>query len=118
MQILNERMKARGQGGFTLIELLVVIGVLAVLAGVVVFAVGGVTDTAQEKACDTEEKTIEAALEAARADSADGATYPANLAALSPTYLRSDPSANWTYVVPGPGGNVTDATLVGAGECA
>ena len=36
----------RTRSGFTLIELLIVIVILGVLAGVVVFAVGGITDTA------------------------------------------------------------------------
>ncbi len=44
-----ERLAAkRGQDeGFTLIELLVVIVILGVLAAVVVFSVGGITDTGQ-----------------------------------------------------------------------
>ena len=120
MQILNERMKARGQGGFTLIELLVVIGVLAVLAGVVVFAVGGVTDSAEEQACATEQKTIETALEAFRADTDAYPTAAQGLTILAPTYLREDPTANWTYNPPAAGGNVIDATLEGAaapGRC-
>jgi general secretion pathway protein G len=92
MRVLNERMKARGQGGFTLIELLIVIAILGILAGVVVFAVGGVNDTAQEKACEIEGKSIETAIQAYIADND---ANPASLADLAPTYLKEDPDANW-----------------------
>ena len=105
MKMFNERMKARGQGGFTLIELLIVIAILGILAGVVVFAVGGVNATAQEKACEIEGKSVETAIQAYIADNE---ANPANLAALTPTYLKEDPSANWTL-----GG--TEVT--GAGDC-
>jgi prepilin-type N-terminal cleavage/methylation domain-containing protein len=93
MQSFNERMKARGQGGFTLIELLVVIAILGILAGVIVFAVGGVTGTAQDKACEIEGKSVETAIQAYQADND---ALPATLAALTPTYMKDDPSTNWT----------------------
>ena len=108
--IETRRMRSKGQSGFTLIELLVVIAILGVLAGVVVFAVGGVTTSAKKNACKTEAKTIATALEAFKADSATSA-YPAvgasplGLSALSPAtgtkYLKTDPSANFTYTVVG-----------------
>jgi general secretion pathway protein G len=50
--------------GFTLIELLIVIVILGILATVVVFAVGGITDRGQESACDADFKTMEVAYEA------------------------------------------------------
>jgi general secretion pathway protein G len=50
--------------GFTLIELLIVIVILGILAAVVVFAVGGITDRGQESACDADFKTLEVAYEA------------------------------------------------------
>ncbi|MCB0948300.1 MAG: type II secretion system protein, partial [Mycobacterium sp.] len=56
-EMLQKRMASRGQGGFTLIELLVVIAILAVLAGVVVFAVGGITDNSEDSACAIERRT-------------------------------------------------------------
>ncbi len=46
--------KSVGAKGFTLIELLVVIVILGILAAVVVFAVGGITDKGQDSACKSE----------------------------------------------------------------
>ena len=53
--------------GFTLIELLIVIVILGILATVVVFAVGGITDRGQVSACKADRATIEVAVEAYRA---------------------------------------------------
>jgi len=107
--IESRRSRSKGQSGFTLIELLVVIAILGVLAGVVVFAVGGVTTGAKKNACKTERKTIETALEAYKADTG---AYPTTLALLSPAsgtkYLKTDPTANFTYVSP-------DITAIAAG---
>ena len=111
--IETRRMRSKGQSGFTLIELLVVIAILGVLAGVVVFAVGGVSGTAKSKACQTEKKTTETALEAFKADSTASA-YPTTaqgLAALTPTYLKTLPTPlNFTYT--GPVAPATTYTLV------
>lgn len=65
--MIKNRMEMRGQGGFTLIELLVVIAILAVLGGVVVFAVGGINDTSQDAACDMDKRTLRTAVQAYRA---------------------------------------------------
>ena len=94
MNAIKNKSRMRGQGGFTLIELLIVIAILGILAGVVVYAVGGTTDSAKKNACKTEKATIETAAEAFKADSVTSA-YPATLAALTPKYLKSDPSANF-----------------------
>ena len=59
--------------GFTLIELLIVIVILGILATVVVFAVGGITDRGQKSACDADEATVAVALEAYFAKNS---TYP------------------------------------------
>ncbi|MEX2628102.1 MAG: prepilin-type N-terminal cleavage/methylation domain-containing protein [Ilumatobacteraceae bacterium] len=50
--------------GFTLVELLIVIVILGILATVTVFAVGGISSTAQENSCGLDERTIQTAIEA------------------------------------------------------
>jgi prepilin-type N-terminal cleavage/methylation domain-containing protein len=60
-----KRLQARSETGFTLIELLVVIAILAILSGVVVFAVGNSTKNAEKAACDTERSAIVTAWNAA-----------------------------------------------------
>ena len=59
---VSERRQA--EQGFTLIELLIVIVILGILAAVVVFAVGGITDRGQTSACKSDRKTLEVAQEA------------------------------------------------------
>lgn len=63
IQRLSPR-RRHGDGGFTLIELLVVIVVLGILAGVVVFATGGVKDRGEVAADKTDENTLRTAQEA------------------------------------------------------
>ena len=60
-----KKMQARGGAGFTLIELLVVIAILAILSGVVVFAVGNSTKNAAKAACNAEKGSIITAWNAA-----------------------------------------------------
>jgi prepilin-type N-terminal cleavage/methylation domain-containing protein len=54
----------KGQGGFTLIELLVVVTILGILAGIVTLSLVGLTTHANVQACNTEYKTVQAALDA------------------------------------------------------
>src|SRR3990172_9330866 len=86
----------KDERGFTLIELLIVIVILGILAGVVIFSVGGITDTGEQSACKTDLKTIEVAVEAYRAQEGN---YPANLVpTLTATtqFLRWDDSLSAT----------------------
>jgi general secretion pathway protein G len=68
------RSRRPGQTGFTLIELLVVIAVLAILAAIVIFNVVGVTNRGSQSACQTDEKSIQTAVDAYYNDHAK--TYP------------------------------------------
>lgn len=86
--MLEQLRKARDEeSGFTLIELLIVIIILGILAAIVVFAVGGITDNGQKSACKADKKTLETAVEAYYAQ--NGA-YPADLAALEPGFIHND----------------------------
>ena len=92
--------------GFTLVELLIVIVILGILATVTVFAVQGITQRSQDNACDVEQRALATAVEAFYVDSGTQ-SYPTNLAALSPTFVKEAPDATvWTY-------SATDGSVVG-----
>ncbi len=61
---LKRRLPRNNQRGFTLIELLVVISILGILAAVVTMSMVGVTKLAQQRAADTEQRTVQAAMDA------------------------------------------------------
>ena len=83
--------------GFTLVELLIVIVILGILATVTVFAVRGITQRSQTNACSVEKRALETAVEAYYVDSATQ-TFPATLAALTPTFVKKAPDATvWAY---------------------
>jgi len=102
------------EGGFTLFELLVVIIILAILAGIVVFAVGSTQANGIASSCSTDAKTFQTALQEYNADlnswpplglgSALTSTVTVNGTTYGP-FLRSLPSsANYTIVTDGAGG--------------
>jgi general secretion pathway protein G len=73
----------KNEKGFTLIELLIVIVILGVLAGIVVFAVAGITDRGKSSACKSDVKNVEIAQEAFYAQStATPPVYAASVDAL------------------------------------
>ena len=86
--------KKRDEEGFTLIELLVVIVILGILAAVVVFAVGGITDKGQTDACKTDVRTIRTAQEA---NFAKNSAYSSE-AGLVPTFLAQPSTLHDTAV--------------------
>ena len=112
MDTNTEMVAQKKDRGFTLVELLIVIVILGILATVTVFAVRGITDKGQENSCKVERRAIETAFESYFADT--GADVPAatGLAALVPGYLKTDPSARWTFAAGSP------PTITGTGDCA
>src|SRR5262245_55434636 len=66
--------KRSGEGGFTLVELLIVIVILGILAAIVVLAIGGLRDSAQDSSCKAGLNTIKSAQDAYFASS-DPNTY-------------------------------------------
>ena len=88
---LRTRLDAgRQDDGFTLIELLIVIVILGILAGIVVFAVGGVTDRGKKSACKADVASVQTAAEAFYAKNS---AYPGTITAMVPDFLRSAPTA-------------------------
>lgn len=79
----------KGQQGFTLIELLVVVTILGVLAGIVTLSLVGLTTNASIQSCNTEYKTVQAALDAYMANNN---TPPGSLpAATTATHDMTNP---------------------------
>ncbi|MGB6057057.1 MAG: type II secretion system protein [Microthrixaceae bacterium] len=112
MKAIEKRRQMAGQGGFTLIELLVVIAILGILAAVVVFAVGGITDNGQDAACNIEKRSVLTAIGAYRA--ANNA-YPTAIGDITGgTFLEDPPTlVTWTPDASG----ATRGSGAWAGKC-
>ena len=90
----------RNESGFTLIELLIVIVILGVLSGIVVFAVGAITDTGKVAACKTDKKNVEVASEAYYAQyHGYAATIDALLVTATPKGFLKEAPANTNYTI-------------------
>lgn len=87
MNMIEKRKAMAGQGGFTLIELLVVVAILAILAGVAIFAVNGVTQNAADNACNVERQTIRTAQAAAETETPAG--NPNDFLEQAPKYFNA-----------------------------
>jgi len=93
--------RERRESGYSLVEVLVVIAVLAILGGIIVFAVGNSTKNARSAAAVTERSTIRTALAAFRADTGTYPTAAQGLPVLAATpthYLAAAPDpTKWVY---------------------
>jgi general secretion pathway protein G len=108
--------------GFTLIELLIVIVVLGILAGVVIFALGGVTGQSAIAACKADGATVSTALSAWNTNNpsvaaTEGITGSAGGLlgnTLGGPYLQSWPSNGTHYAYTITGGILQIAVPAGA----
>jgi general secretion pathway protein G len=97
--MINRLREKRDEQGFTLIELLIVVIVLAILAAIVVFALGTTRQDSVHSACSTSEKSVELSAEAINTKTG---SYPANqgdlvVGAVSPSngaLLKTYPTSN------------------------
>lgn len=89
------RKRHEGEDGFTLVELLVVIVILGVLAGIVVFAVGGVTNKSAQAGCKADVSTVQTAEEAFYAQNN---AYTSIQGLVNANLIRSAPS-NSDYAI-------------------
>jgi prepilin-type N-terminal cleavage/methylation domain-containing protein len=94
----RENLRGRkGQQGFTLIELLVVVTILGILAAIVTLSLVGLTTNANVQSCNSEYKTVQAALDAAMAQN--------NLGTIN---AETTPTNDMTFVLgTNSGGNIT-----------
>jgi general secretion pathway protein G len=100
------------QYGFTLIELLIVIIVIGILAAIVIFSLTGVTGQSKTAACTADAKSVEIAADAYQAKNS---TWPANVAALVPSYLHTAPLTTNGYTISIDTTNAVVQVAVGTG---
>jgi prepilin-type N-terminal cleavage/methylation domain-containing protein len=103
--MLGHLRKKRADGGFTLVELLITIVIIGILAAVVVLAIGGLTDSGEDSACNATRDAADAAAVAFYADQDPGA-WPTGFTAAG------DSGALETYMQERDGADVTSNTVI------
>jgi len=105
--------------GFTLIELLIVIVVLGILAAVVIFALGNVTQSSAASACKSDVKSVETAVEVFHTQNGAWPAVGSDLATtgLGPD-LRTWPDNPTHYTISVAANGEVDVTHAGTGQTA
>lgn len=117
IRTLQYRIQQGRDEGFTLIELLITVIILGVLAGIVVFAVSGVTDDSKTSACKADKKNVEIATEAYYAKNKAWPTAidgTANTTLVGSGLLREAPSTSNGYTI---SLNTTTGAITSTGVC-
>jgi general secretion pathway protein G len=108
------------EGGFTLIELLVVIVILGILAAIVVFAIGGLSDSAKSTSCTADAKTLQTAEDAYyAAPDANGnphGVYVDEAALVTAKLIKAPGSTKYDLAATG-GGTGYSGTAAGGSGC-
>ena len=92
-ELLEKDEKNIVEAGFTLVELLIVIVIMGILAGIVVFAVGNLTDTASKNSCSTDAASVDTAAEAYKASTGAYPTQMSDLTSGANKMLKSAPKS-------------------------
>ncbi|HHW06213.1 MAG TPA: prepilin-type N-terminal cleavage/methylation domain-containing protein [Clostridia bacterium] len=106
-KLFKKRMK--NQKGFTLVELMVVVVIIGILVAIAVPVYNNITETAKEKACEANKRTIQGAVSVYHAKYG---RYPENFDALTgdrDKYLEEIPEcpSNGVYNIEKENGTVT-----------
>ncbi len=105
----------RNAKGFTLIELMVVILIIGILVAIAIPVFNSSRESAYKRTCQANLRTIDGAIQTYRADTG---SLPANIAALTPTYLKAVPACPKpgaaAYIISGASSDTAECPTYGA----